>query len=505
MKLLTDDIYDLRALKKYAIILGAFTVLSYLTRGYIFAVLPVMVFFAVSRGKLVDLLLWVMVLSFTGVSNPFIFPKTSMTFVIARLSLFAVAGILAFRVFGRRNALIVSPFIGVFFYIGWAAIVSLQGYEPIVSYLKIVLFIPIYIALYAVANEITASTRVNAKAVRSAILAIVSLVVFGSFALIPFPGLSQFHAFRAQDAAMAARMAAEGTSLFMGLTNQPQALGPMLGVLLTVVFGDLVFSVKRWEPIYVALLGIGAVLLFKTSSRTGMGTFIAGIAMVMWLFSHARAVDTRWKGKVVSALFLFGIVGFVAMLAVPKVRNKVLGFMLKVNTQNVEVQTSDITLENLSSSRQMLVESAWENFKRKPFTGNGFQVSAEMQFEKRSTLMEYMSAPIEKGVWVTAILEEGGLMGFLLFAGFLVVCFALLVKRHAYIGAGALWVFAVVNLGEFNFFSMSYTGGFEWALVFAAVILDGQRMKNVGLEVWEVPMEVVIEEVGMDEWVKRKA
>ena len=119
--------------------------------------------------------------------------------------------------------------------------------------------------------------------------------------------------------------------------------------------------------------------------------------------------------------------------------------------------------------------------------------------------MEYMSAPIEKGVWITAVLEEGGLMGFLLFAGFLVVCFALLVKRHAYIGAGALWVFAVVNMGEFNFFSMSYTGGFEWALVFAAVILDGQRMKNVGLEVWEVPMEVVIEEVGMDEWVKRKA
>jgi hypothetical protein len=59
-------------------------------------------------------------------------------------------------------------------------------------------------------------------------------------------------------------------------------------------------------------------------------------------------------------------------------------------------------------------------------------------------------------------------------------------------------------MGEFNFFSMSYTGGFEWALVYAAVILDGQRMKDVGIEVWDVPMEVVMDEVGMDEWVRRR-
>ena len=65
-------------------------------------------------------------------------------------------------------------------------------------------------------------------------------------------------------------------------------------------------------------------------------------------------------------------------------------------------------------------------------------------------------------------------------------------------------MFAVVNLGEFNFFSMSYTGGFEWALVFAAVILDGQRMKNVGLEVWDVPIEVVFEEVGEEDWYEEQ-
>ena len=287
-------------------------------------------------------------------------------------------------------------------------------------------------------------------------------------------------------------------------TNHSQALGPMLGVLLTVVFGDLVFSVKRWDPLYVALLVIGSFLIYKTSSRTGMGTFVAGIAMVIWLFMNARKVGMRWKGKVMSGLFFLGIIGTVIVISVPSIRERAVGFALKVGTKDSAVTTRDVTFKSVTSTRQGLAEAAMANFRKKPFTGNGFQVSEDMQHQKRTRLVDYMSAPIEKGVWPTAVLEEGGVPGFVLFAGFLICCFTILVKRHAYIGAAALWVFTVVNLGEFNFFSMSDTGGFEWALVFAAVILDGQRMKNVGLEVWDVPIEVVFEEVGEEDWYEQR-
>ena len=505
MKLFTDDIYDLKALKKYLLILVSFTGLSYVSKGYAFVALPIFVLWAVSKGLLVDLLFWVMVLSFTGVSNPYLFPKTTFTFVIARLLLFAVAGILMLRVVGRRNARIVSPFVGIFIYIAWEAIVSIQGFGPIVSYLKILLFVPIYLALYTVANEVTASTRVNAKAVRSAILAIVVFIVFGSLALWPFPGISQLMARTTEDIAKIAQMVAEGDSLFMGITNHSQALGPMLGVMLTLVFGDLVFSFKRWEVLYVATLVVGAFLIVKTSSRTAMGTFIAGIAMMVWLFALARSTNARWKAKVMSGIFLLGLVGGVAVLFIPSIRDRAMSFALKFNPNSAQIEMGELTFANVTSSRQGLVDAAMANFKKKPFTGNGFQVSEEMQYQNRSGFLDYMSAPIEKGVWPTAVLEEGGVPGLLFFAGFLICCFCILVKRHAYIGAGTLWVFTVVNLGEFSFFSMSYTGGFQWALVFAAVILDGQRMKNVGLQVWEVPIEVVMEEVGYDEWVRRRS
>ena len=505
MKFLSDDVYDLRALKKYLFLLLAFTGLSYVTKGYAFVALPFLVLSALASRKSVDLLFWVMILCFTGVANPVIFPKTPVTFIIARISLFIVAGVLMLNVFATRNARIVSPFAGIFFYIAWLVIVSAQGFEPIVSYLKIMLFIPIYAALYSVANEVTASTRVNAKAVRSAILAIVCFIVFGSFALWPFPGISQLKASTIADAAKLAEMVAEGDSLFMGITNHSQALGPMLGVLLTAVFADLLFSIKRWEPIFIALLVIGVFLIVKSSSRTGMGTFIAGLLMATWLFWRARVVGARWKTKVTSGIFVAGIVGFTMLLAMPSGRDRMLSFILKVNAKDAGVTTTDVTFERVTSSRQGLIDVAMRNFRNKPLTGNGFQVGENMKYQKRSGLLSYMSAPIEKGFWPAAILEEGGVPGFILFVGFLLATLILLISRHAYIGAATFWSFIVVNMGEFNFFSMSYTGGFEWALVYAAVILDGQRMKDVGLQVWEVPIEVVMEEIGYDEWVRRRS
>jgi len=39
----------------------------------------------------------------------------------------------------------------------------------------------------------------------------------------------------------------------------------------------------------------------------------------------------------------------------------------------------------------------------------------------------------------------------------------------------------LTNLGEFSFFSMSYTGGFTWAMVFMGLALDIRKMKDENL------------------------
>ena len=65
-----------------------------------------------------------------------------------------------------------------------------------------------------------------------------------------------------------------------------------------------------------------------------------------------------------------------------------------------------------------------KNFRDKPLQGNGFQVSLEMKYQRRQGMLSYLSAPIEKGVWTAAVLEEGGIVGFILFTGYVFDCFS---------------------------------------------------------------------------------
>jgi hypothetical protein len=135
-------------------------------------------------------------------------------------------------------------------------------------------------------------------------------------------------------------------------------------------------------------------------------------------------------------------------------------------------------MENLVSSRQFLIDRAVKNFHESPWIGNGFQVS-EMQKDMRIvSWQQLLSAPIEKGVWVVAVLEEGGIFGMVLFCLFLLIAFGCLLSRQAFIGVAVLFVFVIGNLGEFTFFSMSSTGGLLWAMVFLGVAMDAARLKQ---------------------------
>jgi len=84
---------------------------------------------------------------------------------------------------------------------------------------------------------------------------------------------------------------------------------------------------------------------------------------------------------------------------------------------------------------------------------------------------------------VTAILEEGGVIGWSIFVVFLLACIVKSIKRRAYIGASCLFVFMMTNLGEFSFFSMSYTGGFAWAMIFVGIALDLRKMGDENAEI----------------------
>ena len=495
MQIKLSNEYDIQSVFKYlAFALSAMLIWKD-TRGAGALLVSLFVFFALTRNKPIEMLFWVLFMTFSSCGNRQFFVTNSMALLAIRGTLLVLAALLSFKAMGSgRAARLMTPFLGVYFYIAWECVSSAQGFAPVVSFLKLFLFVVIFFAMFSVAGAVNRSTQTNAVVLRSAILALLSVVILGSIAVIPFPSLSLMTSKADIDLMLSGAI----KSLFQGMTSHSQVMGPFAAVIFTFIFADLVFSIKRFDPFYVLLLLCCPILVYKSSSRTGMGTMLAGVIFISWVALRSRGIGRRWKGRILTTLAVCGIMASVAVVGSSAIRGDALRFLLKWD--NTAAAGTSVSVEEVISSRQGLIDVAVRNFKANPFFGNGFQVSEVMRYEKRSSLQEYLSAPIEKGVWIYAIPEEGGVVGMVLFCIWVVVLFKLLIERHAYIGASVFFVFLVSNMGEFSMFSMSYIGGFYWTLTFAAICLDVQRMKQSSMQVFEVPIEVVMDEVGYDEW-----
>lgn len=473
--------HDVKVLVRCLVWLCVMVVLMMLTKGSAAVLFPIVALCALAQNKTKMLFFVVLMMIVATVGNQFLMPKNFVFAITVRGTLGLLAVFMTLQNAGQKTSRFVTPLLGILFYLIWECVSSAQGWSPMVSYLKLLLFGGIYFAFYSVANKAATSKGINASEMRAIVLSVAVFIIGGSTVLLFFPRIGMMNASDFADPTQASF----ALSLFKGMTMHSQSLGPIVAGLATLLFADLIFSIRKWDPVYLALLVLSPFLIYKTSSRTAMGAFIGGIGTATWLFMRARGVGQRWKGKILSLMTVIAILFACAVLVLPSTRQKAMAFLYK--TQEVAAN-EEVNFEEMIITRQGLVDKAMYNFHKKPIIGNGFQVSEDMLAQNRETIAAYLSAPIEKGVWVSAVLEEGGVVGFALFAGFLVVAFVLFTRRRAYISASMLILLALTNMGEFTFFSMSYTGGILWLLVFCAVALDAQREKQS--DGWWLPNEL---------------
>lgn len=462
--------YDKKYLFKCLLWIGIVLGLMRATGGSGFAiVIPFVLYCALAR-KTEALFFWLLVAVCTLVVNPHLVPKGGGFSLMQRSVMLFLGCAMAFNVMSYPLHGVLRPYAGMIFYILFMVLSSMQGWCPKISYLKLVLFTLVYFAYVGVSNQVGINPRVSSRRIRSVMLSMAILLILGSIALVPFPGLAQM---RAEDFELGNVDLTNFTSLFMGMTSHSQCLGPIVSILGVILLGDLLFSIKKADPVYVLLLGCCPYLCYLTSSRTGMGSYILGQLFVLWVFMNARDPGTRWKSRVMTFAMVMLTSISVVLAFVPSVQDKAAKFLMKTGSDDA----GPLTTEAITSSRMGKVDEALHNFRKSPLLGNGFQVSSEMKNQKHGGLA-ILSAPIEKGVWVTAVLEEGGIIGWFIFSTFLVTCIVKSVKRHAYIGASCLFVVTMSNLGEFTFFSMSYAGGITWAMVFVGLALDIRKMED---------------------------
>ena len=443
------------------------------TGGLAFALIFPMSFAALGKNR-TELMLYCLLMTIAmTMANGNIVSKGAAFGLMARGVHFLIAGVMTLQIVGQRNLRLTTPLLALLPYLAYMAIVSAKGWQPIISYLKLVLFLVMFFGFYSVANATAIRQGADARKLRSVLLSFAVYFLIGSVFLIPFPGLATMNA--------AALLQTQGYvpegSLFMGMTLHSQALGPVTAALFSVLFADLLFCVRRWDKLYVVLLLCVPILIYKTGSRTAMGTFLAGLCFVSFLFMNVsgRQVGTLWKQRALTLLTIGGMLGGIILFATPGMRAAVAKFALKYTSADSEL---DVSWDAVTATRQGSVEGQMVSFRESPWIGHGFQVSRQMVEREITSVNQLLSAPVEKGIWVTAVLEEGGVFGMILFLIFLLVAIMALWQRQAYVGLSVFVGMVVSNLGEFTMFSMTSTGGLVWALVFVGLALDAHRQRE---------------------------
>lgn len=466
------SVFDKATFWKYALLLGVVCVLHKLTGGASFALFAPVAIAAVATGKREQSFFWILMIVTVMVGNANLLPK-GFVFTVTHRATLCILGMFGFmRMLGKRKNPQIAPLLLILPYAFYMIIPSLYGWMPAISGLKLFLFAMVYMSYFAVANDVAASGRSDMRKLRAIVLVFACMFIFGSVILTRFPGYALMNPIEAE------RTGAT-VSLFMGMTMNPQCLGPVVASLTAIIYCDMLFGIKRAHPLYLALLVCTPYLEYLTSSRTGMGTYLAGIIFVSWIFMRSRGIGigNNWKSKVTSGIMTTILILAFIVLCVPKVQQGISRFALKWTQEGASI--SDINITRIISSRQGLIDRALYNFKESPLIGNGFQVGEEMQYMAVDDWKQILTAPIEKGVWVTAILEEGGVIGMALFLLYAIGGGKGLAKRKSYTALSGLVVVLLTNLGEFTMFSMSYTGGFQLGMIFIGAALDGVRMRQL--------------------------
>ncbi len=253
---------------------------------------------------------------------------------------------------------------------------------------------------------------------------------------------------------------------FQGILNQPQAFG-MTMALTGAWIGGRMLRLRAFSAIDIGLAALVMLMLFLSESRGAMLAAGGGLALSYLLarglnLQKVRGAFRNLRHKRVFLLFVCTL--FTGALFFDKVSNMI--------ERTISKRTENHTIASaFDASRGGLIAKSMKNFYANPVLGIGFGVAskpADMKVVREPVFGLPVSASIEKGNMYSAILEEIGFSGFLLFGG------VLLVLLNSICRSGQLemvWLFfaaLLVNLGEAVLFSPNGIGMLVWILMLMA-------------------------------------
>jgi len=242
---------------------------------------------------------------------------------------------------------------------------------------------------------------------------------------------------------------------FQGILSHPQAYGTAMALLgVWAVMGVLTSSRPPWKTIIVVCICTWSV--FMSEARTGGLAMVGGViaSIVASSILSRQPVAKLFPGMRSGRVILLASGALLMSIAFATTLSSTVGSFVSKRASTVNI------FDAYEQSRGGLIDTMVVNIEKRPFTGIGFGIGSipeEMVITRDRNFNLPLSAPIEKGVMLIAVVEEVGVFGFLFVLLWLWSIFRRALRKGG-MAVGLFFTIILLNFGEAMMFSVSGMG-----------------------------------------------
>ena len=440
-----------------------------LTRGYIMPIYTLVGVCCAFGNHLGWALVFYVMMPFFVILNPALVGNESSLYGLSiRLGPLLIGLILAMQGASREGQHRL-PLFGIVPFLMAAAISSVDGWAPSISFAKLVNFSVFILGIWFGTQNLQQRPK-DVLLLRSYYLAMATLLVFGSVVTIAIPSIgyatSLSMALREGGVELAKetlrRMQADSMmTLFCGITNHSQALATLLPMAVGFALSDMLLLERRFRWLHLGIVVLALPLTYMTRSRIGLVSMVAALYMCAIYAARNIQLPAYLRARLNRGIMVGGGV-LVGVVIVSQLTTGSMSRWMR-KTEGTEEDRRSLG-EAMTSSRMGLLEQSLYEFRRNPLFGSGFQVDENTPELVKSSRGLIISAPIEKGVAPVMVLGETGIFGEACFIIFLATFYGSCVRRKYVVTLSLFTIFFVSNMGEATIFSPGGGGGVMWMM-----------------------------------------
>jgi hypothetical protein len=264
-------------------------------------------------------------------------------------------------------------------------------------------------------------------------------------------------------------------SCFQGITRHPQFYGIFIAPMILFFFYYYLFKNELFSSnrvVNFTIIIISFIELYFSRSRTAVFAFFLALFsgfIVEYVFNQKLFKPVIRKIFSLQGVLIIFAFMTIFILNFEKIIRSGAAFASKTYYDGSFLSTDYFETRDVYSSREGLADSSLLNFYENPGLGIGFGIPSQYERIVFVEKLPYFNIPIsastEKGVLVTALLEENGIVGFLFFLIWIFFFLSFMIKSRYIEYVLLSFIGLIVNFGEMVFFSYLGGGLYVWFIL----------------------------------------